>query len=99
MDERTTDATVTNATEADTADTAAATVTCPACDFAETFGKLREARECLDEHRRATGHDPTWELGRLDPGVERAGDEAGVCGRPECGDAESPLRLDRVDRD
>ena len=57
------------------------TVTCPTCGFEESFGKLAAARSRIEEHREETGHDPLWELSRLAPGVERAGDEAGVCGR------------------
>lgn len=71
--------------------TTRATVTCPDCDYAEEFPKLGDARAALERHGRATGHDPTWELGQLTAGVERAGDEAGVCGRPECTDTDSPL--------
>jgi hypothetical protein len=67
-----------------------ATVTCPDCDLHETFERLADARSLLDSHRDETGHEAVWELGRLSPGVERAGDEAGVCGRPECA-SESPL--------
>ena len=58
-----------------------ATVTCPTCGFEESFDRLRAARARIEEHREETGHDPVWELSRLAPGVERAGDEAGVCGR------------------
>lgn len=71
-----------------------ATVTCPECELMETFTKLREARARIEDHRLATGHDPIWELSNLSSGVERAGDEAGVCGRPDCGADDSPLRLD-----
>lgn len=60
-----------------------ATVVCSACDFEETFAKLRDARVAVDRHQRETGHDPSWELGRLDSGVERAGDMATVCGRTD----------------
>jgi len=73
-----------------------ATVTCPDCDLHETFEKLAAARERIEAHRVETGHDPTWELGALDPGVERAGDEAGVCGRRECTTPDSPLFRDDV---
>ncbi|WP_115863093.1 DUF7542 family protein [Halorussus litoreus] len=71
-----------------------ATVTCPDCDLEETFEKLAAARSRIESHRVETGHEPTWELGRLDSGVERAGDEAGVCGRPACTDPDSPLLRD-----
>ncbi|WP_416839110.1 hypothetical protein [Haloferax sp. DFSO52] len=59
-----------------------ATVRCPECDLEETFSKLATARICIEEHREETGHDPEWELGRFAPGVEKMGDQAGVCGIP-----------------
>jgi len=68
-----------------------ATVTCPECDLTETFDKLATARTFIETHRTETGHDATWELHRLAPGVERAGEEAGVCGRPACTTEDSPL--------
>jgi len=70
-----------------------ATVTCPDCDRRETFDKLATARSFIETHRDETGHEATWELHRLDAGVERAGREAGVCGRPECTTEDSPLYL------
>jgi hypothetical protein len=78
-----------------------ATVTCPECEFEETFAKLATARSRIEDHRAETGHDATWELHRLSPGVERAGDDAGVCGRPGCTNADSPLerRLHRRSSD
>jgi len=66
-------------------------VTCPACDLRETFDSLGAAREAVEKHRVETGHDPTWELPQLAAGVQRAGDEAGVCGIPGRTDADSPL--------
>ena len=71
-----------------------ATVTCSECDLSETFDRLAAARSSIDAHRDETGHEATWEIHGLAPGVERAGDEAGVCGRPECTTADSPLWLD-----
>ncbi|WP_276302382.1 DUF7542 family protein [Halorussus lipolyticus] len=71
-----------------------ATVTCPDCDLHEEFRKLASARERIEDHRTETGHEAVWDLGRLSEGVERAGDEAGVCGREGCGDRESPLFRD-----
>lgn len=59
-----------------------ATVTCPSCGLEETFEKLQAARTCIEDHRAETGHDPVWELHGFSEGVERAGDAAGVCGRP-----------------
>lgn len=58
-----------------------ATVRCSDCDLTESFEKLQPARERIEAHRAETGHDPYWELGELSPGVVRAGDAAGVCGR------------------
>ena len=66
------------------------TVSCD-CGLTEVFDSLGAARAFVEEHRTATGHDPTWEFGKLAAGVERAGDEAGVCGSPECTDTDSPL--------
>jgi len=71
-----------------------ATVTCPDCERTETFDRLGAARSFIESHRSETGHEATWELHRLSPGVERAGDEAGVCGRPGCTTEGSPLDLD-----
>jgi hypothetical protein len=70
-----------------------ATVTCPVCERTETFDHLGTARSFIETHRRETGHEAAWELHRLDAGVERAGDEAGVCGRPERTTGDSPLYL------
>ena len=70
-----------------------ATVTCTECERTETFDRLARARSFIETHRSETGHEATWELHRLAPGVERAGDDAGVCGRPECTSEESPLYL------
>jgi hypothetical protein len=61
-----------------------ATVHCPDCELTRSFEKLQPARECIESHRRETGHDPVWELGELSPGVVAAGDAAGVCGRRDC---------------
>jgi hypothetical protein len=71
-----------------------ATVTCPDCALHESFERLAAARSLIDSHREETDHEAVWELKRLSPGVERAGDEAGVCGRPSCA-SDSPLsRID-----
>ncbi|GGL71979.1 DUF7542 family protein [Halocalculus aciditolerans] len=69
------------------------TVTCPDCEFEAAFSKLRDARECVDDHER-DGHDPDWRIDRLTAGVERAGDDAGVCGGDDC-NPDSPLLVDR----
>lgn len=68
-----------------------ATVTCPECGLDETFARLRTARERIADHRAETGHAAMWDLHSLDSGVERASDDAGVCGRPECTNRDSPL--------
>jgi len=70
-----------------------ATVACPECGQQETFDRLARARTFIETHRSETGHEATWELHRLSPGVERAGDDAGVCGRPPCTTESSPLYL------
>lgn len=57
-----------------------ATVHCDDCNQTESFESLAAARQWIDDHESATGHDPTWELGRLSDGVELAGDSAGICG-------------------
>ncbi|OTF02900.1 hypothetical protein [Halorubrum sp. SD612] len=66
-------------------------VRCTDCAYEESFDSLRRARTALDEHERATGHAVDWEIGGLAPGVERAGDDAGVCGREGCANPDSPL--------
>ena len=66
-------------------------VSCGACDLTKSFDSLGAAREFVEAHRVETGHEAEWELSRLASGVERAGDEAGVCGRPDCTDTDSPL--------
>ncbi|MGQ4557627.1 DUF7542 family protein [Halobellus sp. GM3] len=70
-----------------------ATVKCFECELTRAFDRLATARSFIETHRAETGHEATWELHRLAPGVERAGDEAGVCGRPECTTSDSPLYL------
>jgi hypothetical protein len=71
-----------------------ATVGCPDCEFEEAFRKLAAARERIADHRDETGHSARWDLHELSSGVEQAGEEAGVCGRPECTDEESALFRD-----
>jgi hypothetical protein len=65
------------------------------CGFEAAFDRLRDAREALDVHEDA-GHDPDWRIAKVAAGVERAGADAGVCGRPECTDEDSPLYRDDV---
>ncbi|SEH50348.1 hypothetical protein SAMN05192561_103211 [Halopenitus malekzadehii] len=73
------------------------TVDCASCGFSETLSSLRRARTALDEHRRTHDHDVDWSIDRLSAGVERAGADAGVCGRPECTASDSSLVRDRLD--
>jgi hypothetical protein len=67
------------------------TVRCRDCQFATAHDRLRDARTAVDDHESTTGHDVTWEIESLDAGVSRAGADAGVCGRPECANDDSPL--------
>ncbi|WP_424015992.1 DUF7542 family protein [Halorubrum xinjiangense] len=69
-------------------------VRCTDCAYEDSFASLRRARTALDDHERTTSHAVDWEIGGLAPGVERAGDDAGVCGREGCENPDSPL-LDR----
>ncbi|MYL68534.1 hypothetical protein GLW30_12435 [Halorubrum terrestre] len=66
-------------------------VRCTDCAYEEAFDSLRRARTALDDHERETAHAVDWEIGGLAPGVERAGDDAGVCGREGCANPDSPL--------
>lgn len=66
------------------------TVTCPDCDLRESFEKLGAARARIERHREETGHEATWDLGSLDAGVQRAGEQAGVCGIPGSANPEAP---------
>jgi len=71
-----------------------ATVTCGACEYEESFDRLGDARAAVQAHRSETGHDPTWEIQSVAAGVETAGADAGVCGRPACTNEDSPLYRD-----
>jgi hypothetical protein len=73
-----------------------AAVTRPDCGLHESFDRVADARSLLDSHREKTGHVADWQVSRLSPGVDRAGDEAGDSGRPERATG-SPLS--RVDDD
>ncbi|MGQ3329084.1 MULTISPECIES: DUF7542 family protein [Halorubrum] len=66
-------------------------VRCDDCPFAATYDRLRDARTAVDDHESSTGHSVDWEIESLDAGVSRAGADAGVCGRPECANEDSPL--------
>lgn len=66
-------------------------VRCADCAYESAFDSLRAARTALADHERATGHDVDWQIGRLSAGVERAGDDAGVCGVEGCVNPDSPL--------
>ena len=67
------------------------TVRCRDCPFAATHDRLRDARTAVDEHESPTGHAVAWEIESVGAGVSRAGADAGVCGRPECANDDSPL--------
>ena|GEM_PF-392298 len=67
------------------------TVTCTDCSFETTFSRLSAARVALADHERATGHTADWTIDSLSPGIERAGEDAGVCGIPGSSAADSPL--------
>jgi len=69
-------------------------VRCDDCQYRETFESLRAARTALDDHEREADHSADWYIGGLSEGVERAGADAGVCGRDGCENPDSPL-LDR----
>ncbi len=66
-------------------------VECADCAFRRAFPNLRRARVALDDHESATDHAVDWEIRRVAAGVERAGADAGVCGRPDCANPETPL--------
>lgn len=65
------------------------------CGFEAGFDRLRDAREALATHEGA-GHDADWHIEKVADGVELAGADAGVCGRPECTNEESRLFRDDV---
>jgi len=66
-------------------------VRCNDCSLEAEYDRLSTARTALDDHESATGHDVAWDIESLDDGVSRAGADAGVCGRPECVNEDSPL--------
>lgn len=67
------------------------TVRCCECPFERAYDGLPDARAALADHGSTTAHDVTWEIESLSDGVTRAGADAGVCGRPECANEDSPL--------
>lgn len=67
------------------------TVTCSDCSFESDFDRLSAARVALADHEETTGHTADWTIVSLSAGVERAGNEAGVCGIPGSSAADSPL--------
>lgn len=67
------------------------TVRCADCPFEAGYDRLPPARAALDEHESATGHEAAWAIESLAEGVSRAGADAGVCGRPERVNEDSPL--------
>jgi hypothetical protein len=66
-------------------------VRCADCSFGAAYDRLPSARTALDDHESTTGHEVTWEIESLADGVSQAGADAGVCGRPECVNEDSPL--------
>jgi len=66
-------------------------VRCIDCSFSATYRGLPDARTALGEHESSTGHEVAWEIETLASGVAQAGADAGVCGRPDCANEESPL--------
>ncbi|MFC7187370.1 DUF7542 family protein [Halorubrum yunnanense] len=66
-------------------------VRCADCSFEAGYDGLPAARTALDDHEAATGHEVAWEIESLTGGVSQAGADAGVCGRPECVNEDSPL--------
>ncbi|TKX71119.1 hypothetical protein [Halorubrum sp. SP9] len=67
------------------------TVRCRDCSLAATHDALRDARVALNDHESTTGHAVDWIIESLDSGVSQAGADAGVCGRPERANEDSPL--------
>lgn len=66
-------------------------IECRDCELRESFPNLGRARLALDEHESASGHAVDWQIRRLDPGVEQAGADAGVCGIAGSESPGSPL--------
>ena len=66
-------------------------VECRDCSFAATHDSLRDARIAVADHESATGHAVDWTVESIAAGVSRAGADAGVCGRPEQVNGDSPL--------
>jgi len=66
-------------------------VDCVDCSFSATHRRLPDARTAVDQHESTTGHKVVWDIRTLAAGVMRAGADAGVCGRPECVNEDSPL--------
>ncbi|WP_280587941.1 hypothetical protein [Halorubrum sp. Boch-26] len=66
-------------------------VRCVDCSFEAGYDELPAARAAIDDHESATGHEVVWEIKSLAEGISQAGADAGVCGRPECVNEDSPL--------
>ncbi|CAI50393.1 uncharacterized protein NP_4604A [Natronomonas pharaonis DSM 2160] len=66
-------------------------VACRDCEYTASFSSLGRARTALAAHETETGHDIDWDIDHAAEGVERAGADAGVCGSPDCANADSPL--------
>ncbi|NUE03972.1 hypothetical protein HUB97_15940 [Halorubraceae archaeon YAN] len=67
------------------------TVTCSECEYESVFQKLSDARVELAAHETETGHVVDWSIEKLSAGVEKAGDDAGVCGIPGLENPKTPL--------
>lgn len=67
------------------------TVRCRDCTLATAHETLRDARVALNDHESSTDHRVDCTIESVDSGVSQAGADAGVCGRPECANEDSPL--------
>lgn len=63
------------------------TVRCRDCTLATAHETLRDARVALNDHESSTDHRVDWTIESVDSGVS----QAGVGGRPECANEDSPL--------
>ncbi|SEO90624.1 hypothetical protein SAMN04487948_10775 [Halogranum amylolyticum] len=66
-------------------------IECRDCTFRDSFANLGRARVALADHESETGHGVDWQINRVADGVERAGDDAGICGVSGCTNTESAL--------
>ncbi|WP_435074170.1 DUF7542 family protein [Halorubrum sp. HHNYT27] len=66
-------------------------IRCGDCSLEAEHDRLSTARTALADHESTTGHAVAWDIESIADGVSRAGADAGVCGRPECANEDSPL--------